>query len=174
MTDYYLDAESGEFITSGSAINAVYKSNAHKIAELYNSIDKTKDKDFSLKVRDILFKELHDESIKNNDTYKRQNEYGKQIFCIAKFMVFAGIVFSIVQFIYAYIIGDFDIMAMTFNVQNAGLAITTSAIGAFVLALSFLFFFLFLQFVYKPNSVRRNLFENIKDFRHLMDDKYQK
>lgn len=173
MTNYSLDAESVEYTTSGSAINPVYKSNAHKFAQLLNSIDKTKDEDFFLKVQNIWFEELKKEIIKNDDTYTRQNKYGKQIFYVAIFMVFAGIVFSIVQFIYAYIIGDFKSLATTFEVQNAGLVITTSAIGSFALVLSLLFFFLFLQFVYKPNSIRRNLFENIKDVRQLMDDKNQ-
>ena len=170
MTDYYLDAESGEYITSGSAINAVYKSNAHKFPDLLKSIDKTKDKELYSKVQNFWFEELKNEGKKNDDTYTRQNKYGDQIFFIAKFMALAGIVFSIVQFIYAYKIGDFESLEAIFEVQNAGLFITTSAIGSFVLVLSLLFFFLFLQFVYKPNSIRRNLFKNIKDFRRSIDD----
>ena len=164
-------------ITSGSAVVPEYNPSIYKSLYLYNEIyksDPDEKQKFNNEIRKFFIEQMKKESKMDMETYLTQKRYGRWIYATASIMVTVGIVFSIVQLINAINYGNFSQFDTTLEIQKAGnFIITTSSIGALVLILSLVFFLLFLQFVYKPNSKRRNFLENIKDVRPLMDNKDQ-
>ena len=183
MERYPFDPESknsfvytgGTISTSGSAVvpefNAGFYDRVAKYYQVFN--DNPNDKtEFGKEIRKFYIEQMKKEARYDEETFRSQKKYGVWIFIIVIILVVSGIVFSIMQLRNAMIFGNYSQLATTLEIQKAGtLALNTSALGAFVLIVSLLFFFLFLQYVYKPNSKRKNFFENINDVSKLMDEK---
>lgn len=70
-------------------------------------------------------------------------------------LVVAGLIFSFIQLNYALKVGNFSATSTTLEVEVAGkLSFQSSVIGAVVLIVSLVFYYLYLQFVFsaKPNK----------------------
>ena len=158
---------------SGSAVVPSYQPSAYRNVSLYNEVfsdddEKQKSKN---KLRDFYFQRLRKDAAIEEDIYKTQKTYGIFIFIVSILLVLSGILFSIWQLKYAMGIGDVSQFESSLEIEAAGrLMITTSSIGAFVLVLSLVFFFLFLQFVYKPNSKRKKFYKNILDANTIIEN----
>jgi hypothetical protein len=126
--------------------------------------------EYNKKIRDLFIKQIEEDAKKDEETYQSQKIYGKWIFIVVILLVFTGIVFSIIQLCNALKYGNFTQLTTSIEIQGAGgVILTTSLVGAFVLTISFLFFFLFLQFVYKPNNKQVDFYKNIKSAKQLLD-----
>jgi hypothetical protein len=163
----------GTISTSGSAVIPEYNPSVYRNIATYNVIfkdDPDERKEFNKQIRDFYIEQMKSDAKKDEETYISQKRFGFAIFIIVIILVLAGIGFSIVQLFNAINYGDYSQLTTSIEIQKAGnLVLTTSLVGAFVLIVSLVFFFLFLQFVYKPNSKRKDFFENIKDLSHLME-----
>jgi hypothetical protein len=165
----------GTVTTSGSAVIPEYNPSVYRNIANYNVIfkdDPEERKEFNRQIRDFYIEQLKKDAKLDEDTYRSQKRYGIAIFIIVVVLVVAGVVFSIVQLSNALKYSDFSQLLTSIEIQKAGnLVVSTSLIGAFVLIVSIVFFFLFLQYVYKPNNKRRDFFDNIKDLSRLMESK---
>lgn len=152
--------------STGSAVTPGYPSTVYENISAYRQFipDKKEEIEEYIKmIRKIYIDELKKSSRTDKEMYEQQKRYGLCIFILSLFMTIAGISFSIIQFLIALRIGDFSTLATELEIQKTGILILrTSAIGAFVLTISLLYFFLFLNFVYKPNTKRKDFFAHIK------------
>ncbi len=113
--------------------------------------------------RDIVIKQMNKSAEIDVDTYYTHKKYGIVIFISVILLVTIGVLFSGIQLSNAIKYGNYAQLLTTIEIQKAGnVIITSSVIGAFVLTASLVFFFLFLKYVYKPNSQRKNIFKNFK------------
>ena len=158
---------------SGSAIFPGYSSSVYEkihSSDQFAPKDETEKEKYEEKIRNFYLDELKNSSEAAKDDRKRLEKYGKWVFGISIGMTFLGVIFSIVQFYYAIRLGDFSSLSTSLEIHNTeSLIITTSVIGAFVLTLSLVFFFLFLNYVYKPNKKDTTLFPHIKGARDLVE-----
>jgi hypothetical protein len=163
----------GTITTSGSAVIPEYRNTVVNYVAAYNNMfsDDTEEKEkFFDKIRNFYFDQMKKSAIIDEEIYNSQKIFGIVIFIVVILLVVAGIVFSILQFITAMKFGDFSKFDTTIQIQTAGnLVLTSSFVGAIVLVISLVFFFLFLQFVYKPNNRRKDYFKNIKDIKTLIE-----
>lgn len=141
---------------SGSAVIPSYQPSTYRFISLLNEIKGGNAQDairFDDKLRNLLIKQLNKDVRKDEEIYKQQRTFGIIIFVISGLLVIAGVGFSILQLLYTMKINDLSSLETTLQIESAGnLMLTTSTIGAFVLTISLVFFFLFLKFVYQPNS----------------------
>lgn len=160
-------------ISSGSALFTGYSSTVYEKIQSHDVFapeDPDEKKIYEGKIREIYLDELVYSSEAAKNDRRRSERYGGWIFGIATGMTILGILFSAWQFIIAIRIGDFSNLSTTLEFQKAGaFVITTSAIGAFVLILSLAFFFLFLNYVYKPRTKKSDLFPHIIRARDLIN-----
>jgi len=165
----------GTVTTSGSAVIPAYDPSVYRNIANYNIIfkdDPEERRKFNSEIREFYIEQLKKDAKMDEEIYRSQKRYGVAIFVIVVLLVAAGVGFSIIQLSNALKYGDYSQLLTNVEIQKAGtLVVSTSLIGAFVLIVSIVFFFLFLQYVYKPNSRRKDFFENIKDVSHLMESK---
>ncbi len=154
--------------TSGSAIVPENNSSIYRnLAKSYNIYknDPNEATNFKKEIREFLIAQIKKDADRDDEIYQTQKRYGITIFIVVILLVFSGIGFSIIQFINAMRLGQYNQLMTSIEVQATGsLALSTSLVGAFVLVVSLIFFFLFLQFVYKPNNKHNNYFEKIDGF----------
>jgi uncharacterized membrane protein len=162
----------GTISTSGSAVIPEYKPSAYRNIAIYNDVFKDEPdekKEFNKQIREFYIEQMKNDAKKDEEIYTSQKRFGWVIFIISIMLVISGIGFSIVQLINAIQYGNYSQLQTSIEVQKAGnFVLTTSLIGGFVLIVSIVFFFLFLQYVYKPNNKRKDFFENIRDIRDPM------
>ena len=164
----------GPIYTGGSAVVPEYTSNIVEYVEFYKTLSKG-DAQKSNKYDDEILRFYIDHIKKvekmDEETYRSQKRYGLFIFIIMILLVTAGICFSIVQLVNAIKLGQSSLPVTTVELQAGGLILSTSMIGAFVLIVSLIFFFLFLKFVYNPENVRKDPFRYLPDIKKLIDKK---
>lgn len=175
MLDLNLDSETnkpyvysgGTVVISGSAVIPEYNASVYGTVAKINQIYKDNPKelqDFNDKTIDFLVEQLKQDVKRDQRAYKTQEIYGIIIFVIANLLVFSGIAFSFFQFYNAIKFGDYSQLSSSLEIGITGnLVFNSSLVGAFVLVLSLLFFFLFLKYVYKTNIVKRHYIDDFKE-----------